>query len=365
MKREAGIELLRCILMLMIVLVHLTGNGALKSDAPLSYTEPNWLWANLVDSICYPAVNTFVLISGWFGIRLSIEKVAKLEIPVIFYSVILFLLFDTLTLGGAITAVLPVITKRYWFLTAYFLLMLVSPFLNSYISSRTREELIMVLLWALLLFVVIPSFSPHYRMADNRGMDVVNFCVLYLVGRCLNVLNVKLSVAKSLSLYIVSTALIFGLTVFFAYKFGINRGWKSFFFSYNNVLVYIQAICLFFLFKQVKIRDVLGKILNWLAPSFFFVYIIHSCPSIGNKLYIWISSADYYYSSFFVLHTVGWAITIFTVCIIIDIVLRRVILKPVIDKAVNIVQSVYYCTKQKININNNETYSKDREDIVI
>ena len=361
MKREAGIELLRGILMLMIVLVHLTGNGVLRSDTPIAFTEPNWLWANLIDSICYPAVNTFVLISGWFGIRLSIEKVVKLEVPVILYSVILFFIFDPLTLGGAITAILPVITKRYWFLTAYFLLMLVSPFLNSYISTRTREQLIKVLLWALLLFVFIPSFSPHYRMADTRGMDVINFCVLYLVGRCLNVLNIQLSVVKSMSLYIVSTALIFGLTLFVAEQFGINRGWRSFFYSYNNVLVYIQAISLFFLFKQLRFKDAIGKIINWLAPSFFFVYIIHSCPSIGSKLYIWISSADYYYSGMFVLHTIGWAITIFFSCIFIDIIIRRFMLRPVIDRIVKLVQSGYYYTCKRLNLINAETSFKGRE----
>ena len=145
MKRHPGIELLRGVLMLMIVLVHLTGNGVLLADSPIPYTESNWLWANIIDSICYPAVNIFILISGYFGIRLSLEKVLKLDIPVIFYSVVLFLILGSFSLGGTLTATFPILSKEYWFLTSYFLLMLVSPLLNAIIESRSQGELKMLI----------------------------------------------------------------------------------------------------------------------------------------------------------------------------------------------------------------------------
>lgn len=340
MNRQASVELLRGVLMLMIVLVHLTGNGVLKSDAPIAFTEPNWLWANLIDAICYPAVNTFVLISGYFGIKLSLGRVLKLDVPVIIYSVVLFILFGKIGLGGAISSFFPIITKKYWFLTAYFLLMLASPFLNAFINSRNQGQLKVLLLWSLFLIVIIPSFSP-FKLSESRGMDVINFSVLYMLGRSLTLLNVNLSKTKSMLLYVVSTFIAFSLTVLFAYKFGINNGWKSMFYAYNNVLVYLQAIGLFFLFKQIKIKDKVGKVINWLAPSFFFVYIIHSCPAIGDKLYVWLSSAEYYFSYMFVIHTIGWAFIVFFTCILIDILFRRCLLSPIIDKSIKFIQFGY------------------------
>ncbi len=337
MNRQAGIELLRGILMLMIVLVHLTGNGVLKSDAPIAFTEPNWLWANLIDAICYPAVNTFVLISGYFGIRLSLGRVLKLDIPVIIYSVSLFVLFGSFSIGGLVSSFIPILSKEYWFLTAYFLLMLLSPFLNAFLDSRNQRQLKMLLFWALLLFVIMPSFSP-FCLSESRGMDVINFSVLYIVGRSLACFNVNVSRRKSVWLYIASTLIVFALTVLFAYRFDINSGWKSMFYAYNSVFVYLQAIGLFFLFKQFHINDNVGRVIKWVAPSFFFVYIIHSCPVIADKLYFWISSADYYYSEYFVLHTIIWAFIIFVSCIFIDIVFRRGLLMPVINKCTGFIQ---------------------------
>lgn len=337
MKREPSIELLRGILMLMIVLTHLTGNGVLKYDAPISYTEPNWLCANIIDALCYPAVNTFVLISGYFGIRLSLTRVLKLDVPVIAYSVVLFALFGTISLGGAISSLIPILSSKYWFLTSYFLLMLVSPFLNAFIETRSQSQLRNLFLWSIFIFVLIPSFSP-FSLSDLRGMDVINFGVIYIVGRCLAISKFNLSKRKSVLLYIISTLIILSLTGLFAFKFGINRGWKSYFYAYNNIFVYAQAIGLFFLFKQIKLDLGIGKIINWLAPSFFFVYIIHSNPVIVNKLYVWISSSQYYYSNLFVLHTLGWALVIFIICILVDIVFHRLLLNSIIAKTIDLIE---------------------------
>lgn len=338
MKRQSGIELLRGVLMLMIVFVHLTGNGVLSAETPIPYTEPNWLYANTIDAICYPAVNTFVLISGYFGIRLSLRRLLKLDIPVICYSVVLFFLFGTITFGGVVSSFIPILANKYWFLTAYFLLMLVSPLLNAFIDSRSMFQLKVVLLTALFLFVVVPSFSP-FCLTEARGMDVMNFCVLYICGRSLAILNVNLSRIKSLLLYVLSTIIILSLTVLFAYKFGVNNGWKSMFYAYNNIFVYLQALGLFFFFKQIYLKEKVGDFINRLAPSFFFVYIIHSCPVVSEELYTWISSAEYYYSDIFIFHTIGWAFIIFFSCLLIDLLCRRCLIKPIVDRGIEFVIS--------------------------
>ena len=326
--------------MLMIVLVHLTGNGVLKSEAPISYTESNWILANIIDALAYPAVNTFVIISGYFGIRLSLLRVLKLDIPVIIYSVALYLLFETATIGGTIWFSFPILTNEYWFLTAYFLLMLISPFLNAYIETKNQHQLFLLLFWSVLLMVIVPSFSP-LCLSDPRGMDVINFGVLYIVGRSIAQIKISISIKKSLFIYTLSSLTAFSLTLVFAYYLGINRGWQSHFYSYNNILVFSQAIALFFIFKQVIICERLGRYINWLAPSFFFVYIIHSHPSVHKQLYYWISSSDFYFSDLFFLHTIGWGVIIFSICIIIDITIRRWLLNSFINATINSFMKVY------------------------
>ena len=104
--------------MLMIVLVHLTGNSALNSNNPLEYTNPNWLFANIIDAICYSSVDCFILISGYFGLRPTIRKFFNLEIPIIMYGLIAFALFKMEDMGGGKTSVISYSNKcllvLYW-----------------------------------------------------------------------------------------------------------------------------------------------------------------------------------------------------------------------------------------------------------
>lgn len=347
MKRKPNIELLRGILMLMIVLVHLTGNGVLSDTDPISYVEINWIIANIIDALCYSAVNCFILISGYFGIKPTIKKYLNLEIPVVIYGIIAYVLFDRSSLGGAIHAVLPVLSKSYWFFTSYFMLLLVAPILNDFVDNTSRKNHKIAVLIALLFFVFIPSFSP-FRLSEARGMDFVGFSVIYLIGRYFGKHDINLSFNRSMLIYLVTTILCFSLTMLLAYKFGINRGWRSPFYAYNNILVLLQAIGLFYIFKNITINEKWGRVINYLSPSFFFVYIIHENPKIHFLLYSWIESRKVFYSTDFFLHTIGWSIIIFITCILFDVVIRRVIFLKVIDNIVALLDKVLNSTLKRL-----------------
>lgn len=332
MKRQANIELLRGLLMLMVVLVHLTGNGILSDKNPLAHTEHNWIIANIIDAICYPAVNCFILISGYFGLRPTIKKFLKLEIPIILYGFIAFMLINRST-EGAIHAFFPVLSKSYWFFTSYFMLLLVAPFLNAFVDSAERKQFKLALLLAAFLFIIIPSFSP-FRLAESRGMDFVGFSLMYLIGRYIGKYELRFSSKVGWIVYLCATVICFSLTLSLAYVFDINRGWKSPFYAYNCVLVVIQSVALFYIFKNVRINEKWSKIINYLSPSFFFVYIIHENPEIHARLYLWISLEVAQYSESFICHTLGWAIIIFVACVLIDILLRRFLFSKIVDMLV-------------------------------
>jgi len=139
MNRQSNIELLRGVLMLMVVFVHLTGNGVLKASSPIPYTETNWIIANLIDAVCYPAVNCFILISGYFCMKPTFLKFLKLEIPVIMYQLILVFAVGG-TSWGVIISFIPVVSKSYWFLTGYAILMLLAPILNNAVETMSLRD---------------------------------------------------------------------------------------------------------------------------------------------------------------------------------------------------------------------------------
>ena len=70
--------------------------------------------------------------------------------------------------------------------------------------------------------------------------------------------------------YVVTSIFIFFET-YILHILGMNKGVDSLSYSYDNVLIYISAIFLFLSFSKLKIRS---KIINWVASSAFYVYII-------------------------------------------------------------------------------------------
>ncbi len=87
-KRQVGFELLRIVCMLMIITLHyLDKGGILKPwSAPLerplggvaSVTE---LMAMVLEALCLPAVNAFVLLSGYFSLHNIASAAASSVIP--------------------------------------------------------------------------------------------------------------------------------------------------------------------------------------------------------------------------------------------------------------------------------------------
>lgn len=76
--------------------------------------------------------------------------------------------------------------------------------------------------------------------------------------------------------------------------------------------------------------------INWLSSSFFYVYIIHSNPTVRIHLYNWLKIEDYIFSELFVLHMFLCAVVLFVTCILIDIVFRRILIYKSIDTLVGL-----------------------------
>lgn len=61
-ERNYGIEWLRIISMLMVVLIHINGSGGVIEN---SSGTRFWLLSNILHALCVIAVNLFALISGY------------------------------------------------------------------------------------------------------------------------------------------------------------------------------------------------------------------------------------------------------------------------------------------------------------
>ena len=146
--RRSNIELLRILSMLLIVLHHYAVHGNVSfSGDDLSFGR--FFHGALM---CMGALgdDIFVLISAYFLVEspFRLRRLLRLWGEVVFYAVTVTLVGWLLAppSGGVsvkalLSMVAPVLTGKYWFVTAYVMLVLLSPFLNKMLHALTRREM--------------------------------------------------------------------------------------------------------------------------------------------------------------------------------------------------------------------------------
>ncbi len=177
-ERDSNMELLRIVSMLLIVFSHSCTHG------------PGYALGHFGDmmGVCgTTGVNCFVLISGYYMVtsRITLAKMLKLWVTVWMYSAGIYLLmkgaaaFDAANIKEALLAFLPLVCSKYWFVSVYVALMLLTPFLNQYLRSLTRAQLLRFLAVLFVLLVVVPARWLWW------GGELIWFIFLYGIAACI------------------------------------------------------------------------------------------------------------------------------------------------------------------------------------
>lgn len=304
MKRDANIELYRCMLMFGIVLLHTVST---------SLGEDIWFSSGLM--FC---VNGFLIISGYFGIRFSWGRIGKLcaigywcsligSIP-IFYS------------GGGVFDVIIGAWRSFcecWFLHAYILLMMVSPILNGYMERFEKGVISRQILELVPLFVLcfIWSWPTSYnctlgivpRTAGLGHFSGLMMVGMYVAGRLMRFYDLENRLQLK---FVVPCMLVLLVPAFLKLGF------------YNSPVALGLALGSFILVRRIKVSGWIEKAVLFVSPSMFAVYILHVSP-LGMNLAIpegvkgFMSVGVDKWSSYLVV-----AVGIFAACVCIDLVRR-------------------------------------------
>lgn len=327
--RKASFELLRMICIIGIINMHLL--GVFGSEASMMAKGIRIV----SDSIFNVGVSCFMLLSGYFGIRLNITKLIKLDVMVIFYSFVGLgiekILGKVISPRDIISCVLPITSGKYWYLSCYFFIALLAPFIERMLLALGEEQHRKMIDVLLFLFYVIPTFL-YFQLLNDNGKGIVNLLIVYIIGRYIGLYKKGFSLkAENLCwAYIIDAIIIIGLngaTSFFTK--GISTIWSrdcSFF-------ILCAAIILFYLFSKMDFKS---KVINCLAKNVLAAYVFS--PYIQHILYHHIDISKYdkkYYVGIWVL---GMAIGIFLLCAIVESA-RRFLFRKIEDKVVSILES--------------------------
>lgn len=234
--------------------------------------------SEVIKAFCCVAVNVYVLISGYFGIKLKFRKLIKIELMTLFYS--LSILVILLWMGGvsfhrSLAFLLPVTSIKYWFITVYIVLCLLSPILNNVCDNMSKNmfhpfiigAVLVVYVWASVAYIFnFKQFVPDY------GGGIVSFSVLYMTGRYIRIYLINhRSWVFYMGCFMVSTITLILCDLAFSQVLGFQFTLTN----NNSIFMYVNAIFLFLAFREMKLKS---QFINMLAVDCLAVYIIHMNP---------------------------------------------------------------------------------------
>lgn len=329
-KRNYGIDLLRIVSMLMVLILHILGaGGVLKNTVPLS---ANYEVAWFLEIAAYCAVNCYALVSGYVGLRSAFKYtgIIHLWLQVAFYSVsftaVAAFLLPEVTGAHVFQSCMPVLNNVYWYFTSYFVVALFSPLLNRAVLALTKKQGFAVAITIFILFSIVPTLKSGDVFFVNRGYSALWLTLLYLLGAILHHCDVVSKVkARVAFLAYAACILVTWLYKYVAETHNVGGGdWPVFPVTYVFPLVVLAAVALVLCFARLRIGSFPQKLIAFFAPLSFGVYLVHS------QRYFW----RYFLSGRFtplatahpvvlVCATLLFAVLLFIVCALIDFLRDR------------------------------------------
>ncbi|MBE6308607.1 MAG: acyltransferase [Bacteroidales bacterium] len=266
--RNSNLELLRIVAMAFIVVWHISIH-AQKGEA---------ITHDFIASIAITGVNLFVLISGYFGIKLKWKSLLNiLSCAIFYYSITLlcnYIFFDpTLNLVKEIECIFTPISnyKTYWFVSTYIMLMLLSPAINTILNKMNKQQYIFFI--GVMFYICCITGFVFQHSININGYNLFNFIFIYSVGHLLRKYDIPHKFcARFLVLIYISATII----IFIGSYLNIGRT-----LNYNNPIIVISAIAFFCLFARQNFNNCH---INTIAKNMFPVYLVQE-SSLGVEIY--------------------------------------------------------------------------------
>lgn len=323
--RDRGIDLLRVLAMGAIVLHHMFTHGGLLLAFPKG--SPTRALLYLAEAFLCCAVNVYALISGWVRVRFRLSRLLCLWLQVLFYSVgleILLLPLGAVPASEWAAAFAPVLSNRYWYVTAYFLLYLPLPLISRCMDRLTRPKALGVIVVCTPLFTVWPLLAGEDLFGLKGGYSPAWIVILYVLGGCARCLAQGRKPRRMRAL------VVFGLCALLSWGAwpAAQRGALPFaadaLLQYVSPTILLCALMLLLAFRELPLPAWLSRCVSVLSPLTFGVYLIHDHPLVRRRLmYLRFDSFNRLPAPLLVLCVALSAVAIFAVCALIEYLRTR------------------------------------------
>lgn len=282
-------ELLRIVAMILIMVLHA---DFASLSVPTAEQCCNSFFVSFsrffVEGLTVVAVNVFVLLSGWYVIKASFQKISYFVFQTLF--LIFFVYFCFYCIGKGVSHstgewLKIVFFNQYWFVQSYIILYAFSPILNAFVEKGNKR----MLEWVLMSLFVIQLLLGYFPYSSNYGWyndgySPLAFFFLYLFARYVR-LYVKSVNKQSAKFYFggwIFCSFVAALLAFISVCLGYGGAYMLLFYSYSSPLVVLGALMLLLSFSRISIRN---SIVNKIAVSAYAIYIVHCHECVFAPLY--------------------------------------------------------------------------------
>ena len=292
--RNYGIDLLRIISMMLVIVLHINTKGGILTDHYLTVSYDIALFMQIA---AIGAVDIYALISGYvgYGRESRSENIIRLWINTVFYCLMIDLVFlvcydeEFMSIGGSITALFPVTREVYWYLTAYTAVFVFMSVLDHCLDKMDKKMAFQVVMSGLLLsWWDLLSKKDIFKL--NGGYSPVWLVFLYFIGAYVRKYHSERS-DKDLyrkycgRIYILLICVSFIMVVILQ-KITLSILGKAkgdrFFIGYTTPGVVIASIVLLMYFSSIKIKH--QNAVRFFSTTTFSVYLIYNHPLVGGYL---------------------------------------------------------------------------------
>ena len=282
--RNYGIDCLRIISMMMVVVLHILGQGGVLGDSVRSVSHYQSAW--FLEIACYCAVNVYGLISGYvgYGKAHNMAGFIRYYLQVIFYTIITTVLFglvyhEMISGGKLLETIFPFAYGVYWYYTAFFCLFLFMPFLDKLVYSLDRREAKKMIFLLYLVFSILQAVFNREFAGTEYGYSFLWLAIMYLTGACIRKFNTKYFENNwyNLAGYFMSVLFTWFLLMGIEFKLSI---------SYTSPMIVLCAVLLLLFFRDLRISVRTGKVIVGISTVAFDVYLIHQEPLIREAFII-------------------------------------------------------------------------------
>ena len=300
--RQANMELLRNVAMIMVVTLHYLVKGNVAVSLVENFSVINVIFW-FIKALCIVAVNAYVLLSGYFLLeaRWKFSRIVKVWFQTMFYSIGVPLVCFAIGVGQIeqwgrydwLNVLLPVQMEHYWFITAYTVLYIMVPVLSEGVKHLTRKQHQWAIAGLLLFFSVPKTILPVSILTDRYGYDFGWFVCLFVIAAYLRLYEIKIfsEIRTSFGIYFGAVCGICAISVICA---ALSRKGLPFAYMmdmaycYNHLLVLIASVAFFCVFRGIRLPEGRGSnVICQISSYTLGVYLLHENIAVRSQWQFW------------------------------------------------------------------------------